>query len=135
MSKKAYIYIAITLGFLVSFLAANYLYLKHQAMLEQRRNLLCEVLKPNMSKDEVLSILRRVGDLTMSEGDWQGGDIVLSIKFTDPAIRDRYGSFSVVFFDYKYARAVISHGSDNPEVICNFYEPTKLITETPKSLP
>jgi hypothetical protein len=106
--------------------------LRYLIFLNARHRLLCEVLKPGMSESEVLIVLKQTGDFTMSRGEWGNGDIVLSISFTDAKVRDRYGFFSVVFFDYKYARAVVSHGSDNPEIICDFYKATQSVTETPK---
>ncbi len=54
MSRKAYFYIAIFLGLLIILLTVGGLYLKHQSFLARRHHLLCEVLKPGMSKDEVL---------------------------------------------------------------------------------
>jgi hypothetical protein len=75
-----------------------------------------------MSENEVLTILKETGDFTMSRGGWPNGDVVLSIWFTDVNVRGRYGRFSVVFFDNKYARAVVSHASDKPDIICDFYQ-------------
>lgn len=113
--QKRHILIAISV--IMVFLGLRYL-----IFLNTRHHLLCEVLKPGMSESEVLIILRQTGDFTMSRGEWSNGDVVLSIRFTDAKVRDRYGRFSVVFFDYKYARAVVSHASDNPEIICDFYQ-------------
>jgi hypothetical protein len=84
-----------------------------------------------MSESEVLIILKQAGDFTMSRGEWGGGIIDLQINFTDAKVRDRYGRFSVVFFDYKYVRAVVSHASDKPEIICDFYQPPQQDLEIP----
>lgn len=96
--------------------------LRHLIFLNARHHLLCEVLKPGMSESEVLTILRQTGDFTLSRGGWGGGIIGLQINFTDAKVKGRYGRFSVVFIDYKYARAVVSHASDKPEIICDFYQ-------------
>ena len=106
--------------------------LRYTIFLNARHHLLCEVLKPGMSESEVVIVLKQIGDFTVSRGEWSNGDVVLSINFTDAKVRNRYGLFSVVFFDNKYARAVVSHGSDNPEIICDFYQSTQSIVETPK---
>lgn len=111
-------YILLTISIIIAVLGLRYLIFLHV-----RHHLLCEVLKPGMSESEVLIILKQTGEFTMSRGEWSNGDVVLRISFTDAKVRDRYGFFSVVFFDYKYARAVVSHASDKPEVICDFYQP------------
>jgi hypothetical protein len=87
----------------------------------QATGMLCEMLKPGISESQVLNILEQNGDFTMSRGEWGGGIIDLQINFTDAGVKDRYGRFSVVFFDYKYARAKVSHESEKPEIICDFY--------------
>jgi len=119
MQKRYLILLAI--GIVIAVLGLWY-FVFHNA----RHNLLCEVLKPGMSETEVIGILKQTGDFTMSRGDWSNGDIILlSINFTDVKARVLYGFFSVVFFDHKYARAVVSHDSNNPEMICDFYQPTQ----------
>lgn len=125
MRKRHYILLAISI--VIAVIGLRYL-----IFLNARHHLLCEVLKPGMSESEVLVILKQTGDFTMSRGEWDNGDIVLSINFTDAKVRDRYGFFSAVFFDYKYARAVVSHGSNNPEIICDFYQPTQSGAGVPK---
>ena len=136
MSKRTYTLIGIALGFLIITLVATRLYLNREAMLERRHHLLCEVLKPGMSKDQALTVLGQVGDFTMSEGDWLGGDIELNIGFTDSKVADKYGDFfSLLFIDNKYQRAYVRRGSDNWEVICDFYQPTESPTRTPIQIP
>ena len=120
-------YILLAIGIVVVVLSSRYI-----TFLNARHHLLCEVLKPGMSESEVLIVLKQTGDFTVSRGEWSNRDVVLSISFTDAKVKNRYGLFSVVFFDYKYARAVVSHGSDNPEIICDFYQSTQPIAETPK---
>ena len=117
MQRRQYILLAISIVMAV-------LGLRYLIFLNVRHHLLCEVLKPGMSESEVLIILKQTGDFTMSRGEWGGGYIALDIHFMDATVRDRYGFFSVVFFDYKYARAVVPHASDKPEIICDFYQPT-----------
>jgi len=56
--QKNHIFSAVFVGFMIIILCVSYLYVKHQTLLEQRHHLLCEVLKPGMSPDEVLSILK-----------------------------------------------------------------------------
>ena len=132
MQKRKNIFIVLSLGLLMILLATTYFYLRYQERLAQRHHLLCEVLKPGMSKDEVISLLNQAGNFTIRQAEWSSGDFALDIIFTDLNVKQRYGGFfSVVFFDYKYARAVVSHGSDNPEYICDFYQATQSVTETP----
>jgi hypothetical protein len=85
-----------------------------------------------MSESEVLAILEQSGKFTMSRGEWPDGLVSLGIYFTDIKGRILYGSFRVVFSDFKYMRAVVSRGSEKPEYICDFYQPAQLVTETPK---
>jgi hypothetical protein len=131
MSRKVFSYIAIILGFLIILLTVGCIFLKHQTKVAQRRHLLCEILEPGMSKDEVLNVLHQVGDFTVNEVDWPSAFFALDITFTDPKILDQYGHFSVVFIDYRYARAVIPQGSSPPEYICDFFQATGSITNAP----
>jgi len=131
MQKRNFIFIAVLIGILTIVLAVTFFYLNHQEFLAQRHHLLCESLKPGMSKDEVLSILEQVGEFTKSEEEWGNGLFVVSIDFTNPKVFNRYGYFTIVFEDNKYMRAVVSHGSDNPEIICDFYQTIESITITP----
>lgn len=131
MQKRIFIFIVILFGLLTIVLAVTFFNLNHQEFLARRHHLLCESLKPGMSKDEVLSILEHVGEFTKSEGDWGNGLFVVSINFTNPKVFNRYGYFTVVFMNYKYMRAVVSHGSSNPEIICDFYQTTESITVAP----
>jgi hypothetical protein len=135
MPRKAYLFIALGLGLLAVLVVVANLYLKHEAMLGQRRHLLCEELKPGMSKEEVLRALGPVGDFTVNEVDWPSDFFALDVSFTDAKLLEKYGHFSLVFIDYKYERAVVPRGSDNPDIICNFYQPTKSPTETPTRIP
>jgi hypothetical protein len=131
MSRKVYVLVPVLLICLVILLPTVYFYLKHQVLVNQRHHLLCEVLKPDMAKDQVLSVLKQEGNFTVNEVDWPSEFFALDINFTDPALLAKYGHFSVVFIDYKYKRAVVPHGSDNPEIVCNFYGPTELPTWVP----
>jgi hypothetical protein len=111
---------------LIVFLATAYSDIKHKEHLAARHHLLCEVLKPGMSEDEVLGILNQYGEFTMSRADWVGGaTIELGINFTDPKGKDLYGGFDLGFFDYKYAQAYIRN-FDYFEVICDFSQAIKL---------
>ena len=129
MSKKSSVFLL--LGLLIVFFTGSYFYLQHQELLVQRHQLLCEVLKPGMSEDEVLRILKREGEFTMRQAVLSGGNFALDIYFSAPNLSERYGDFSVVFFDYQYKRAVVTHG-ENPEYICDFYQATQSITLLPK---
>ena len=73
MSKKAYIFITLILGCLVISGTGFYFYLKTQNQIAQRHHLVCEVLKPGMSKEEVKTIINRVGSYTTSQADWGKG--------------------------------------------------------------
>jgi hypothetical protein len=122
--ERKYKFIVLSVGLLVIFLLTTYSYINYQRRLATRHHLLCEVLKPGMSEDEVIATLKQEGDFTMSRSEsGGGGDIGLTINFIDSQVKDRYGLFSVDFFDYKYMRAVVSHFDDKPEIICDFYQP------------
>ena len=138
MQKRKYIFI--TLGFLVVLLTATYSYLKyreyslkHQELLAARYHLLCEVLKPGMSVDEVLGILHQAGEFTTNLSDRERGEIRsnFNISFTDPKGKDLYGGFDLGFFRGGYEEAYIS-GFDYYETICDFSQPTQSVTMAPK---
>jgi hypothetical protein len=135
MSKKLYIFIPLILVCLVITTTGIYFYLKRQNQLAQRHHLVCEVLKPGMSTEEVETGLDQIGSYTISKGDWGNGSIVLGIHFTNPKIDDQYSTFGLAFIDYKYFRAYVEHGSDNPEIICDFYKLVESAAETPNPPP
>ena len=124
--------IILSLGFVMILLAVAFFNLKHQMLLVQRHHLLCEVLRPGMSEDEVLAVLKEMGDFTIRKSEWLGGSIELGINFTDLRSKELYGGFDLSFTDYKYLGAYVRKGSDNVEIICDFYQPTQSIPETPK---
>jgi hypothetical protein len=109
--------------------------LRQQAQLTPDHQLLCEVLKPGMSEDEVLSALHQVGDFTMSRGEWGGGLIEIGINFTDPKLQNEYGPFDILFINYEYMRAgkteLVGGDGEKPKIICDFYQSTESITSTP----
>ncbi len=123
------------IGLFIIVLLAAYSYLKHQEFLTQRHHLLCEVLKPGMSKEEVLGVLNQAGDFTFNHTELPGGYIELRISFTDPQGKERYGAFDLLFIDYRYVRAYIRLTSDSAELICDFYQLTKSVTETLTPMP
>jgi hypothetical protein len=139
MAKKSYILIAVlfTFGLVIIVLATVYVLQKHQAFLEQRHHLLCEVLKPGMSKDEVINVLRQSGDFTINPDSLTDvGYTNLLVDTEDPHTDNQYGSFTLGFTDNKYETAFIRHGSsgEDTEVICDFYStPSKIETPTPSS--
>jgi hypothetical protein len=134
MQKRKFIFIGLPLGLLIILLAATYSYIKNQEHLTARHHLLCEVLKPGMSVDEVLGILHRAGNFTMSKAEWRGGDIELGVNFIDPKGEDLYGGFELRFYDYKYAQAYISN-FDYLEIICDFSQVIKAATATSRPSP
>jgi len=115
-------------------LAVTYLYVKREERLAQRYHLLCEVLKPGMSKDEVLNVLQQAGEFTAIGTESPGPVIELHIVFTDPKGKQLYGAFDLGFSDYKYVSAYIK-GFESSDVICDFYQLTKSVTEAPKPMP
>ena len=129
MQKRKYIFII--LGLTIILLTITYSYLKYhdyslkyQIFLVSRHHLLCEVLKPGMSVDDVLGVLHQKGSFTMNKAEWSKGDIELGINFTDQDGKDSYGLFDLRFYHYKYAEAYVSN-FDYKEIICNFYQPTR----------
>jgi hypothetical protein len=124
MKKRQYILISISIGLSICIATSGYIYAKRQILLKERHHLLCEVLKPGMSENEVITILKQEGDFIMSRSEsGGGGDIGVTVNFIDSKVKDQYGLFSVVFFDNKYMRAVVSRFDDKPEIICDFYQP------------
>jgi len=127
MQKGKYIWLAIGIVMVVSGL-------RYLIFLNARHHLLCDVLKPGMSKDEVLSILNQAGEFTMNHGEWPGGLIELGIKYTDPKGRVLYGAFDLSFSDYKYDRAYKQIGFERTSTItiCSFSQATQLTVGTQK---
>lgn len=119
MHKRQYITIALSLVILSIVLTVAYLHLKRQEHLAARNHLLCEVLKPGMSVDEVLETLKQAGEFTMSRGEPSTGLLILGVNFTDPQGRELYGGFTINFFDRKYRQAYIRN-FDYFEDICLF---------------
>jgi hypothetical protein len=112
--------------------------LKKRAQMTPDHQLLCEVLKPGMSEEEVLSALQQVGDFTIiNRWDW-GNEyrIELRIHFTDSELDDKYGTFHILFRDKKYMRAGKSYlvgdeNNDPSDILCDFYQEPVFITDTP----
>jgi hypothetical protein len=113
--------------------------LKIMAQKTPDHQLLCEVLKPEMSEEEVLSALQQVGDFTIiNRWDW-GNEyrIQLRIHFTDPELDDKYGVFYILFLDNKYMRAGKTYlggddeSGDPTDILCDFYQEPVFITDTP----
>ena len=78
------------IALLMMFSTATYFYLKFQAFQARRQHLLCEVLRPGMTKNEVLSVLHEVGDFRVDEMDWTSGSFAVYVIFADPVIIRRY---------------------------------------------
>lgn len=98
-----------------------------------RHYLLCEVLKPGMTKNEVLAVLNRAGEFWMRDNDSPSPNIDLHISFTDPKGKFLYGAFDLGFYDYKYNLAYISgFEGESIEVICDFTQLVHSTSETPK---
>ena len=113
--------------------------LKKRAQMTPDHQLLCEVLKPGMSEEEVLSALQQVGDFTIiNRWDW-GNEyrIELRIHFTDSELDDKYGLFYILFLDNKYMRAGKTdlagddESGDPSDILCDFYQEPVFITDTP----
>lgn len=129
MSKKRYVF---ALVLLIILCTISYFHLKRQNFLTQRHHLLCETLKPGMSKDEILATLSQAGSFTVGDTDSPARFVELRINFTDPNGRDKYGAFELLLIDNKYVRAYVQMTSDDSELICDFYETTQSVTGTPK---
>lgn len=87
--------------------------------MEKLHSLLCEDVKPGMSKNEVLNILGQIGDMAVA-GDDSGPIMNLRIVFRDPHLNEIYGDFHVVFSDYKYVGAYVQIGFEQIETVCSF---------------
>lgn len=134
MQKRRYrlvvLLAALLIGFLVSSLVITRWYVKRQDLLVHRHFLLCEVLKPGMTKDEVLDTLRRTGEFISNGAESHNPNIVLHIVFEDEKNKEMYGVFDLVFSENKYVLAY-ELGFDSLEVICDFRQPTQSITVRP----
>lgn len=126
MSKRKYIFIVLGLLLVLFTVTCSYLYLKYREyelkMVERaaaRYHLLCEVLKPGMSMNEVLGVLHQVGDFKMNTQESVGDYYVVGIFFTDPKVRDTYGDFALDLSNSKYNEAFIQN-FDQFEGICHF---------------
>lgn len=131
MHKIKDIFTLISIFLLGIGLLGGVLGLRYAILLNARHHLLCEVLKPGMSKDEVLNTLKQAGEFTVIGAESPGPVIELHIAFTEPIGKDMYGAFDLGFSDYKYVSAYI-RGFEYSDVICDFYQPAQLVTEIPK---
>ena len=106
--------------------------LRYAIHLNARHHLLCEVLEPGMSKDEVLSVLNQAGEFWMRDSDSPSPNMDLHISFTDFKGNVLYGAFDLLFIDYKYVQAyIIGFERESGTLICDFYQPKQPITATP----
>jgi hypothetical protein len=85
----------------------------------ERYHLLCEVLRPGMSKEEVLSLLSQVGEYRTRETESGVNGIEISIIYTDPNGEDLYGNFNLLFINNEYYSAFI-RSFDANESICEY---------------
>jgi hypothetical protein len=134
MTKRRFAFVGSLMALVMVLSAFTYLLymiVQYHAFLVRRHHLLCEVMQPSMSRDEVLKILQEAGDFTVSEYASTDRFFALDVHFTDPQGLKGYGYFSLVFIDNGYARAVVPRGSDNPEYICDFYQTTTPAALTP----
>ena len=128
MHKRLYKYLAIIVALLIILLAATYLRAEKQERLAARYHLLCEVLKPGMSEDQVLDVLYQQGEFTFNRGDWGQGSIVeLGINFTDPKGKSLYSAFDLRFYNNRYDAAFI-RGFESIDVICDFHNQINIPT-------
>jgi hypothetical protein len=121
------------LMFLLVISVIAFYYQNHNRLMNERHHLLCEILKPGMSKDEVLHELEQEGNITVIDGNWSEKFVgVIDISFIDSQNRNLRFSSQLVFRDNEYEGAYRLIRSDNVEPICNFYQPTQSITEAPR---
>jgi hypothetical protein len=132
MRKRKNIFIVLLLvGLLLVSLRVTYLYQKRQERLAQRYHLLCEVLKPGMSREETLAVLEQAGEFVVNGGMDEPGPIIdLYITFTDPVGRETYGAFGLIFNNYQYVGAYTLKSFDVTETICAFNDQIKSATST-----
>lgn len=136
MSKKI---LVVILGFLLFLIPITYFYVQHQEFLARRHYLLCEILKPGMSKEEVLRILRQEGEISVGDSDSPRRAVELRLNYKDTKGSQKYGAFNLFFLDDKYMRAYVRLTSDDSELICDFYQatpsisPVEIITSEPNT--
>ena len=134
MHKRRYLLIVLLAGLGLVFLWYSFWYFERQERLSQRHHLLCEILKPGMSKDEVLNTLKQAGEFGVVGGEDQGSNFEIHIAFTDPNGKEVYGAFELGFNNDKYSGAYIL-GFDTYDSICDFRFSTPNTKETPVSSP
>ena len=124
MQNRKPLLLATLLGCLIFLFIGTYYYLRRQGNLAQRHYLLCEVLKPGMSKNQVLDILKQSGDVVVNGAESPSPNVEWNVVFTDPKGQEIYGAFEIGFSDYKYESAYI-RDMDTWNVICDFSQPTQ----------
>jgi hypothetical protein len=127
MKKNTKLIGVFVLAGMVVFVLVSFLLVRHRtiAIEEQRRHLLCDVLRPGMSEEEVINILDQTGEFTLRRSDWPWGDVELGIKFTSPDDIKSIGGFNLGFVNNKFNSAFLRYGSDKYISICNFDIPTQ----------
>jgi hypothetical protein len=126
MKKNTKLIGVFVLASMIVFVLVSFLLVRHRIMAleEQRHHLLCDVLRPGMSEEEVINILDQTGEFTLRRSDWPWGDVELGIKFTSPDDIKSIGGFNLGFVNNKYNGAYRRIGSDNIIGICYFDIPT-----------
>jgi hypothetical protein len=126
---KVVLLLAVLLTVFLAVTYLNYLYVKHQQAqrqeqehLDQRHHLLCEVLQPSMSTNEVLKTLEQFGEIRV-DGDVTQPNASLYIVFENPEVYETYGGyFFLGFVDYKYIRAYDVGFDARETTICSFWD-------------
>jgi hypothetical protein len=101
-----------------------------QGQLTPDYRLLCDVLRPGMSEEEVLTTLKSIGDFTINRGTWGDRMIQIGINYSDPEAQAKYGFFYLLFIDNGYVRAGKTElvGSSGEKIIICDFQPTVSLT-------
>jgi len=80
--------------------------------------LLCEEIKLGMTKEQVVSILEKKGKLKM-DGFFNQPSFDLHVNYTDPALSELYGNFTIVISNDTYVESFVNSGFETYEIICS----------------
>jgi hypothetical protein len=119
MKNNRTIIFGLLAGFILLVSIVIILNLNNKKQWPARYHLICEVLQPGMSKEEVLDYLSRAGKFTTRETEWGVDGIEVLIDYMDPNGKDLYGYFNLLFINNKYYSAYIS-AFDSHKSICEF---------------
>ncbi len=97
-------------------------FLYHSTTRDNRQNhIFCDLLKPGMSKEDALDMLRKFGDIEYDISTFGDDTIEIYLRYVDPAIVGQK-TFILTFDNgnYRYAGVITGFwkGIDNTDAVC-----------------